>query len=60
MEHAKGVVEQNYSVKTGLDKVTGAPGAIKDKITDRIEAWFEKPEKPPKVDKSRIIGFGST
>ena len=60
MEHAKGVVEENYSVKTGLSKVTAAPGALKDKIADRIDAWFEKPEKPPKVDKSRIVGFGST
>jgi hypothetical protein len=60
MAHAKGVVEQNYSAKTGLDKVTGLPGAIKDKISDRIDAWFEKPEKPPKVDKSRIVGFGSS
>ena len=60
MEHAKGVVEENYSVKTGISKVTAAPGALKDKIADRIDAWFEKPEKPPKVDKSRIVGFGST
>jgi hypothetical protein len=60
MAHAKGVVEQNYSVKTGLSKVTGAPGALKDKIADRIDAWFEKPEKLPKVDKSRIVGFGSS
>ena len=58
--HAKGVVEENYSVKTGISKVTAAPGALKDKIADRIDAWFEKPEKPPKVDKSRIVGFGST
>jgi hypothetical protein len=60
MAHAKGVVEQNYSVKTGIAKVTGAPGALKDKIADRIDAWFENPEKPPKVDKSRIIGLGSS
>ena len=57
--HAKGIVEANYSVKTGLDKVTGAPGALKDKIANRIEAWMGKPDKLPKVDKSRIIGFGS-
>ena len=60
MAHAKGVVEQNYSVKTGISKVTGAPGALKDKISNGIDAWFEKPEKPPKVDKSRIVGFGSS
>jgi hypothetical protein len=60
MERAKGVVEMNYSKKTGLDKLTGAPDAIKDKISDRIDAWFDKPEKPPAVDKSRIVGFGFT
>jgi hypothetical protein len=58
MDRAKGVVEMNYSKKTGLDKLTGAPDAIKDKIGDRIDAWFDKPEKPPAVDKSRIVGFG--
>jgi hypothetical protein len=60
MAHAKGVVEQNYSVKTGISKVTGAPGALKDKVFNSIDAWFDKPEKLPKVDKSRIIGFGSS
>ena len=59
MDRAKGVVEQNYSVKTGLSKVTGAPGALKDKITGRIEAWFDDPVKPPPVDKSRIVGISS-
>lgn len=58
LERAKGVVEMNYSKKTGLDKLTGAPDAIKDKISSRIDAWFDKPEKLPVVDKSRIIGIG--
>jgi hypothetical protein len=31
---------------------------LKDKIADGITAWFDKPEKPPKVDKSRIVGIG--
>ena len=44
MQNAKGVVE-----KKGL----------KDKIFDKIDDWMENPQKPPKVDKSRIVGFGS-
>jgi hypothetical protein len=58
--HHKGVVEANYSHKTGLDKITGAPAALKDKMADRIEGWILKPEKLPKVDKSRIVGYGSS
>lgn len=58
--HAKGVVEANWSHKHGVDKVTGLPDAIKDNLASRVEGWIVKPEKPPKVDKSRIIGFGST
>ena len=57
MERSKGIVEQNYSVKTGVSKVTGAPGALKDKIGEKLESWFSNPERPPKVDKSRIVGI---
>jgi hypothetical protein len=57
MSNAKGVVEQNYSVKTGFAKVTGAPGAVKDKITNTLTGWFDNPVKPPKVDRSRIVGI---
>jgi hypothetical protein len=60
MATAKGVVDQNYSVKTGFSKVTGAPGAVKDKITNTITGWFEDPVRPPVVDKTRIVGFGNT
>lgn len=60
MAHAKGIVEANYSVKTGFSKVTGAPGALKDKISNTIDGWFENPVRPPAVDKSRIVGFGPT
>jgi hypothetical protein len=59
MSNAKGVVDANYSVKTGLGKVTGAPGALKDKIASTIDGWFDKPVRPPTVDRARIIGFGS-
>jgi len=47
MATAKGIAEQ----KGAVDKVKGA-------ITDRLEQWFLKPEKPPKVDKARIVGYG--
>lgn len=60
LDKATGVVEQSWSAMGGLAKVMGAPGAIKDSSADRIDAWFGKPEKPPKVDKSRIVGLGST
>ena len=55
----KGVVEQSYSVKHGLSAVTGAPGALKDKIGDTIAGWFSNPTKPelPTFDKSRIYGI---
>lgn len=56
----KGVVEENYSVKTGMAKLTATPEQVKGKIADGIAAWFVKPEKPPKVDASRIVGFGPT
>ncbi len=58
MENAKGIVEANYSTKTGLSKLTGAPGAMKEKITSRIDAWFDKPQKAPVADKARVIGYG--
>ncbi len=59
MSNAKGVVDANYSVKTGFARVTGAPGALKDKIAQTIDGWFDNPVKPPKVDRARIVGFGS-
>lgn len=61
MSKVKGLVEQNYSVKHGFDKVTSTPGAIKDKIGDTISGWFISPTRPPMpvVDKSRIYGIGS-
>jgi hypothetical protein len=58
MENAKGIVEANYSVKTGLAKAAATPEHIKDTVMDRIEGWFAKPEKVV-VDKARIVGFGS-
>ena len=57
MTGAKGLVEENYSVKTGLGKVTGLPGAVADAISDRLEQWFGDPVKPAEVDKSRIRGL---
>jgi hypothetical protein len=51
-------VEENYSVKTGVAKMTALPGQVKDKIADRLEQWFGNPVRPPAVDKSRIRGLG--
>ena len=50
-------MEENYSVKGGIDKVTGLPGAIADKIAGQLESWFGDPVKPKDVDKSRIEGI---
>jgi hypothetical protein len=58
MEHAKGIAQKQWSKKTGLSKVTGLPGHITGSIADKIDGWIEKPEKPPKVDPARIVGFG--
>jgi hypothetical protein len=43
MAHAKGFAEKK---------------GITDKILARLDGWLEKPDRMPKVDKSRIIGFG--
>lgn len=56
---AKGVKQPDFKHKTAADKVTGAKDALVDKIMSRIDAWFEKPTRPPKVDATRIVGFGS-
>ena len=56
---SKGIVEEGYSVKTGLSKLLATPDHIKSRIEGRIEAWLENPQKPPTWDKSRIQGFGS-
>ena len=53
-EGMKGVVKQNWKTKHGLSKVTGAPAAVVEKLSSRIDDWIEKPEKPKKWDKSRI------
>jgi hypothetical protein len=33
--------------------------AIKDSMANQIREWRKKPVKPPKVDTTRITGFGS-
>lgn len=60
IEKSKGLAEANYSVATGLGKVTGLPGNIGDRISDKIAEWRGKPTKHPKpvVDRSRIVGYG--
>jgi hypothetical protein len=59
MSNYKGVVEANYSHKKGLEKLTGASDAIKNKIASKMDAWFDKPQAAAKWDKSRIVGMGS-
>ena len=70
MQHAKGVQDAAWSHKHGLSKVLGAPGAAADKVTSvpgavkarimaQIDQWKGRPEKPPKVDKSRIRGISN-
>jgi hypothetical protein len=46
MEHAKGIAEKNYSVKTGMAKVTGFPEHVKDTVLGKIEGWVMRPQKP--------------
>jgi hypothetical protein len=59
MTGAKGLVEENYSVKTGLGKVTGLPGHVVDQVTGRLEEWFGNPVRPPAVDTARIRGISN-
>ena len=47
-------------MKSGIDKVTGLPGAIADTIANQLESWFGNPVKPKEVDKSRIQGIASS
>lgn len=54
MERMKGVVLEGYSVKTGIGKLAATPDHVKEKIADGITSWFVKPEKPPKVDPSKL------
>ena len=54
----KGIVKEGYAVKTGLGRLAATPEHVKERITDGIAAWFVNPEKPPRVDPSRIVGFG--
>jgi hypothetical protein len=56
---SKGVVAADWKHKDGLSKASGAKEELQHKLLGRIDAWFDKPMKLPKVDKSRIVGFGS-
>ena len=60
IEQSKGLAVANYSVATGLGKVSGLPGHIGDTISDKIAEWRGKPTKHPKVvvDRNRITGYG--
>lgn len=62
MENAKGIREANWSHKSGLDKVTSAPGAALGSVADAISSGIDRllgnGQPVPKVDKSRIVGLG--
>ena len=60
MAQAKRIVVENYCVKSGFSKATALPGHIKDSMLEKIESVISKPDKGIVVDKSRIVGFGST
>jgi hypothetical protein len=54
----KGLVDKNWSKQGIVGKVTGLPGHVADKLGTQISDWVLNPEKPPKLDKSRIVGIG--
>ncbi len=58
-EAMKGIVQKNWSRKGVVGKVTGLPAHVAGKITGKITDWVLNPEKPPKVDKSRLVGISS-
>jgi hypothetical protein len=54
----KGVMQEGYSVKTGLSKVAATPGHVVDVIMDKVDNAIDKGKpKKPTVDKSRIYGI---
>lgn len=57
-ENMKGVVDKNWSKQGLVGKAKGLPGHVAGKIGDQISEWVLKPEKPPELDKSRIVGIG--
>jgi peptidoglycan hydrolase-like protein with peptidoglycan-binding domain len=61
LQDQKGLVSQNYSVKTGLDKALSFPDHVKEQLTERFMSAIGKGTAPkgPVFDKSRIQGFGS-
>jgi uncharacterized membrane protein (DUF2068 family) len=61
LQDHKGIVEKNYSVKTGLEKAVAFPDHVKEVLTERFMSAIGKGKVPqgPVFDKSRIQGFGS-
>ncbi len=58
-QNYKGIVEKNYSVKTGLDRVTSYPEHVKDLIAQKVSDKVSGPKPKVVVDPSRIRGIGS-
>ena len=59
LSNAKGVVGPNWSHRGTLDKITSAKDEVQDQVLASVEGWLNNPVKQLKVDKSRIVGFGS-
>lgn len=58
MTNSKGIVNEGFSVKSGTGKLAAIPGEIQDRVWNKIEDWTGNPERPPKVDPTRIKGYG--
>lgn len=60
LQDQKGLVDKNYSVKTGMEKAMAFPEHVKGQLTERFMSAIGKGAAPsgPLFDKSRIEGFG--
>jgi hypothetical protein len=58
--NAKGVVGGNWKTKSTLGKVVSLKEHVQGEIEDKVDSFLGLSTKPkvPKVDKSRIIGYG--
>lgn len=63
LERARSFIQDSRLEIPGMDKAKGIATEkgtiekVKDKVVDRLESWFAKPDKP-KLDKARITGYG--
>ena len=63
LERSRSFIQDSRLEIPGMDKAKGIATEkgnfekVKDKVVDRLESWFVKPDKP-KLDKARITGYG--